>query len=80
MFGRKEDHKMAVTIMEAKEEFLALEKEILREAGTSIKFDLTNDEQIDLFIITEMYRIDKDFTNYIRKALNMYMKAWKENH
>ena len=67
--------KTSKNIMKTKESFLALENDIMVELGGPIKFDLTEVEQLDLFIITEMYQIDKDFTNYIRKALSMYKKA-----
>lgn len=69
---------MENAVVEAKEDFFALEDEITKETGILIKYDLTDVEEIDLFIITEMYQRDKDFTTHIREALVVYMALKRE--
>ena len=55
-------------------EFYDCEDGIMIETGKPIKFDLTEGEQIGLFLITEMYQRDKNFTAHIRGALSDYME------
>ncbi len=66
--------KTSENIMKAKKSFLDLEYDLMVKSRKPIKFDLTEAEQLDLFIITEMYQIDKAFNVHIREALSSYMK------
>ena len=64
---------MANAGVETKESFLAFEDSLVKEFGHPIKFGLTTEEDFDLFIITEMYQRDKNFTKHIQEALSVYM-------
>jgi len=52
------------------ENFEKLEEELLRVNPPPS--ELNEDEQIDLFQIAKMYRLDTDFRTFIRAAVKVY--------